>query len=401
MLARRAAVALPEALEQVRGDVRRKADRRCRDTVSAHVAASRSSADVDAAAGRRELDRVRQQVPRRPAAADRDRRRSARGVGSSRRSIGDPLGVGGRPQRLDRRLRPAAAPRSAAMCSSSCRRRCARCRAGPRSGATAPSRPARSPARRARSASASSLPLASSRAHPSTELSGVRSSCESVARNSSFRRFASVGLARLFVGRAEQRRVILGHARRCRARSWRATTTPMTTPPPAIASASSDRADVLDFPHQHRRQHANRGKRRDDQPSELRARMARHRQMCLQACGPSSRLEPSRTADVGSSFEAADQYGWAVVRVAALGGSALHEDFTGRVPAAVRHGSPRRPTCWCIAGDLTDYGLPEEAAVLARELTALRIPGGGRARQSRRRVGQSGRGAPDPDRRRA
>jgi 3',5'-cyclic AMP phosphodiesterase CpdA len=27
-----------------------------------------------------------------------------------------------------------------------------------------------------------------------------------------------------------------------------------------------------------------------------------------------------------------------------------------------------------IAGDLTDYGLPEEAAVLAKEFTALRIP---------------------------
>src|SRR3954463_7851955 len=27
-----------------------------------------------------------------------------------------------------------------------------------------------------------------------------------------------------------------------------------------------------------------------------------------------------------------------------------------------------------IAGDLTDYGLPEEARVLAKELTALRIP---------------------------
>src|SRR5689334_6292968 len=27
-----------------------------------------------------------------------------------------------------------------------------------------------------------------------------------------------------------------------------------------------------------------------------------------------------------------------------------------------------------IAGDLTDYGLPEEARVLARELTALRVP---------------------------
>src|SRR5258705_12374366 len=27
-----------------------------------------------------------------------------------------------------------------------------------------------------------------------------------------------------------------------------------------------------------------------------------------------------------------------------------------------------------IAGDLTDYGLPEEAAVLAKELTTLRIP---------------------------
>src|SRR5216110_2686598 len=27
-----------------------------------------------------------------------------------------------------------------------------------------------------------------------------------------------------------------------------------------------------------------------------------------------------------------------------------------------------------VAGDLTDYGLPDEARVLARELTALRIP---------------------------
>src|SRR3954470_5431171 len=27
-----------------------------------------------------------------------------------------------------------------------------------------------------------------------------------------------------------------------------------------------------------------------------------------------------------------------------------------------------------LAGDLTDYGLPEEAAVLAKELTTLRIP---------------------------
>src|SRR5712691_11094883 len=27
-----------------------------------------------------------------------------------------------------------------------------------------------------------------------------------------------------------------------------------------------------------------------------------------------------------------------------------------------------------VAGDLTDYGLPEEASVLARELTAFRIP---------------------------
>src|SRR5579885_2955099 len=27
-----------------------------------------------------------------------------------------------------------------------------------------------------------------------------------------------------------------------------------------------------------------------------------------------------------------------------------------------------------LAGDLTDYGLPEEARVLARELTALRVP---------------------------
>ena len=37
----------------------------------------------------------------------------------------------------------------------------------------------------------SSLPLARSRAHPRTEFSGVRSSCDSVARNSSFSRFAA------------------------------------------------------------------------------------------------------------------------------------------------------------------------------------------------------------------
>ena len=46
------------------------------------------------------------------------------------------------------------------------------------------------------SASGAAVPLRSMRAQPKTALSGVRSSCDSVARNSSFSRFAASAWAR-------------------------------------------------------------------------------------------------------------------------------------------------------------------------------------------------------------
>jgi Icc-related predicted phosphoesterase len=62
-----------------------------------------------------------------------------------------------------------------------------------------------------------------------------------------------------------------------------------------------------------------------------------------------------------------------VVRVAAVGDlhctktsqGAFHSLFTQIAEAA---------DVLCLPGDLTDYGLPEEAAILAKELQALRIP---------------------------
>ena len=149
---------------------------------------TRTSTD---AAARRELDRVGQQVPdhllqpvgveRRSAAAP-DRRRSRWSMRFASR---------GGPQRLDGATRPAAAARSAGSSARACRRRCGTGRADLRSAATAPSRRVRSPGRRAPSAPRRACRSASSRAQPSTEFSGVRSSCDSVVRNSSLRRLAA------------------------------------------------------------------------------------------------------------------------------------------------------------------------------------------------------------------
>ena len=54
-----------------------------------------------------------------------------------------------------------------------------------------------------------------------------------------------------------------------------------------------------------------------------------------------------------------------------------------------------------LPGDLTDYGLPEEARVLAKELTALRIPAAAVLGNHDFESDKADRGAADPDRRRA
>ncbi len=77
-------------------------------------------------------------------------------------------------------------------------------------------------------------------------------------------------------------------------------------------------------------------------------------------------------------------------------GSALHQDAHRARFRRCSPASASRPTSLLIAGDLTDYGLPEEAAVLARELTALRIPAAAVLGNHDLESGKAGRGASDP-----
>jgi Icc-related predicted phosphoesterase len=80
-----------------------------------------------------------------------------------------------------------------------------------------------------------------------------------------------------------------------------------------------------------------------------------------------------RNAPVGSTLEANLQVTDRVVRIAAL--ADLHCTKTSQgafQPLFARIAETAE--ILLIAGDLTDYGLPEEARVLARELTSLRIP---------------------------
>ena len=63
----------------------------------------------------------------------------------------------------------------------------------------------------------------------------------------------------------------------------------------------------------------------------------------------------------------------ATVRVAALGDLHCTKSSAGALQTLFAHVSERADLL-LLAGDLTDYGLPEEARVLVRELTAVRIP---------------------------
>ena len=63
-----------------------------------------------------------------------------------------------------------------------------------------------------------------------------------------------------------------------------------------------------------------------------------------------------------------------VVRIAAA--ADLHCTKNSRRPARAAAGAawPRRWTFCLLGGDLTDFGLPEEAHVLVRELNAVKVP---------------------------
>jgi len=62
-----------------------------------------------------------------------------------------------------------------------------------------------------------------------------------------------------------------------------------------------------------------------------------------------------------------------VVRIAALGDLHCSKSSQGTLqPLLAKAGESAELVV--IAGDLTDYGLPDEARILARELTAVRVP---------------------------
>src|SRR5436190_23128300 len=62
-----------------------------------------------------------------------------------------------------------------------------------------------------------------------------------------------------------------------------------------------------------------------------------------------------------------------VVRIAAVGDIHCTKSAQGSLQALFAR-IAEAADVMLLAGDLTDYGLPEEARVLARELTPLRIP---------------------------
>ena len=148
--------------------------------------------EIDSAAPRRELDRVRQQVPRRSGAAASRSPRTTTGVS----------GMRDRRARRPWRARPTRSPRHRLL------RSVRRATWGAGSSCSSPvsafDTSSRSPVSCAWSltlrsidssprpdVSRSSLPVRSRCTQPSTAFSGVRSSCETVARNSSFIRFAA------------------------------------------------------------------------------------------------------------------------------------------------------------------------------------------------------------------
>ena len=198
MRARRRGVGLAEALEDVRQELGRDALARVGDDdldLRVRRAAARSRTR---AAARRELDRVRRAGSTPPAAAAS---RSPK-IGGRRRRLDDvasatPLRVGGRADRCrspasttarevdapatSRRSLPVMMRDTSSRSSMSCA--CARALRSMVVERRAPSVPGRR------------APLRSIRAQPRIALSGVRSSCDSVARNSSLARFAALRLA--------------------------------------------------------------------------------------------------------------------------------------------------------------------------------------------------------------
>ena len=85
------------------------------------------------------------------------------------------------------------------------------------------------------------------------------------------------------------------------------------------------------------------------------------------------------------------------IRLAAVGDVHCTRTPSGAL-AAIFTEAASQADVLLLAGDLTDYGLPEEARALARELAGGEDPDPGRARQPRLRVRPRGRGREDPRR---
>jgi Icc-related predicted phosphoesterase len=130
---------------------------------------------------------------------------------------------------------------------------------------------------------------------------------------------------------------------------------------------------VFNLPRQDRRQHTNRGERQHDEASELQPHLRRHTHIL---CNPAARRRFDELCGSRPLAQLLKQDGphmAGVVRIAAVGDIHCTKTAQGSLQALFAR-MAEAADMMLLAGDLTDYGLPEEARVLARELTPLRIP---------------------------
>ena len=127
------------------------------------------------------------------------------------------------------------------------------------------------------------------------------------------------------------------------------------------------------FPRQHGGEHTHRDKWDHDESPELRRLGIKHRQSMCKGPARRGQLSSAWSANLGVALEAPARMAVKAVRVAALGDTHCTRTAQGAFQPLFSR-IAETADILLIAGDLTDYGLPDEARVLAKELAPVRIP---------------------------
>jgi len=130
---------------------------------------------------------------------------------------------------------------------------------------------------------------------------------------------------------------------------------------------------VFYFPRQHGGEHTHRDKWDHDESPELRRLGIKHRQSMCKGPARRGQLSSAWSANLGVALEAPARMAVKAVRVAALGDTHCTRTAQGAFQPLFSR-IAETADILLIAGDLTDYGLPDEARVLAKELAPVRIP---------------------------